>query len=184
MELPPQVALCRLHLARPHLNELPAPDLPAGFVVRPFARGDEAVWLAVVGDADPLLTVNRATFDRAFALNPMELSRRLLLLCTSTGETVGTVTAWFGEAGRGRVHWLAVRPAWQGRGLGRALLVLALHRLRELGHARAFLITEAARLRAIRLYLDLGFLPEVRTPAEREAWAHLQRAGLAVTLPA
>lgn len=184
MELPPQTGLRRLRLARPLRDELPAPALPAGFGVRPFAPGDEAAWVAVVGEADRLLTVNRATFERAFARDPAELSRRLLFLAASTGETVGTVAAWFGEAGWGRVHWLAVRPAWQGRGLGRALLVLALHRLRELGHRRAFLITEAARLRAIRLYLDLGFRPEIHSPADREAWERLQCAGVAVKLPA
>jgi GNAT superfamily N-acetyltransferase len=183
-ELPPEIGLRRLRLARPHLDDLPAPALPAGFVVRPFAPGDEAVWLAVVGEADRVLNVNRAMFDRAFALDPAELPRRLLFLAAATGEIVGTAAAWFDEAGWGRVHWLAVRPPWQGWGVGRALLILALHRLRELGHSRAFLITEAARLRAIRLYLGLGFQPEIHSPAERETWEQVQRAGLAVKLPA
>ncbi len=173
-DLPPDLARQRLRLVRPHLRAVPAPVFPPGFAVRPFAPGDEAVWADLVQAADPLHCVDAETFDRTFAGAPAEQPRRLVFLTAPGGETVGTVAAWYGEANWGRVHWLMVHPGWQGRGLGRALLYRALHRLRELGHPGAFLITEAARTPALRLYLSAGFVPDPQSAAEHEAWARLR----------
>jgi len=173
-DLPPDLARQRLHLVRPHLGAVPAPVFPPGFGLRPFAPGDEALWWELVRSADPLRSADPVTFDRTFAGDPDERLRRLVFLLAPGGETVGTVAAWFGEADWGRVHWLMVRPGWQRRGLGRALLYWALHRLRDLGHTRAFLITEAARVPALRLYLSAGFVPDLRSAAERVAWARLR----------
>ncbi len=165
----------RLRLVRPRLEDVPAPAFPAGFVLRPYAPGDEALWLELVQASDPLQTAGADTFARTFAGEPAELARRLVFLTAPDGRTVGTVAAWSGEAGWGRVHWLMVRPDRQRQGLGRALLYWALRRLRELGHARAFLITEAGRLAALRLYLRTGFVPDPQSPAERAVWDELRR---------
>jgi len=173
-ERPPDPARQRVRLVRPHLHGVPAPVFPTGFGLRPFAPGDEALWWALVRSADPLRSAETVAFDRTFAGDPAERPRRLVFLRAPGGETVGTVAAWYGEADWGRVHWLMVRPGWQGRGLGRALLYWALHRLVELGHPRAFLITEAARVPALRLYLSAGFVPDPRSAAERAAWARLR----------
>jgi len=70
----------------------------------------------------------------------------------------------------GRVHWMAMLPEVQGRGLGKALLTAICQRLRELGHERAYLHTSAARLPAIRLYLKFGFEPVIRNDGEAAAW--------------
>ena len=78
----------------------------------------------------------------------------------------------------GRVHWMAIRPEFQGRGLGRALLTVICRRLRELGHERAYLHTSAARLAAIRLYLGFGFEPVLRNAEEETVWKAVL-AGLA-----
>lgn len=165
----------RLRLVRPRLRDVPAPAFPEGFVLRPYAPGDEALWLEVVQESDPLQTADGDTFARTFAGEPAECARRLVFLTAPDGRAVGTVAAWYGAAGWGRVHWLMVRPDWRRRGLGRALLYWALRRLRELGHERAFLITEAGRLVALRLYLGAGFCPDPQSPAERAVWDELRR---------
>lgn len=177
MALPPELALYCLRLERGALDRLPAPTWPPGFTVHGFRAGDESRWVAVVGEADSLLPISGETFARAFPGEPAELAQRVMFLQAPGGETVGTVAAWRGDARGGRVHWLAVRPAWQRRGLGSGLLLLALSRLRALGHDRAWLITEAGRPQALRLYRRWGFEPELRTSEDRQVWEVLQRAG-------
>jgi hypothetical protein len=45
-----------------------------------------------------------------------------------------------------------------------------LKRLKELGHTRAYLVTQTVRLPAISLYLGLGFKPLVKTEEEKAHW--------------
>jgi GNAT superfamily N-acetyltransferase len=70
---------------------------------------------------------------------------------------------------------VAVRPAFQGRGLGRAALSHALNRLAR-WHERAYLDTSTARLPAIKMYLDFGFVPDLGPPGARDAWRAVRAA--------
>jgi GNAT superfamily N-acetyltransferase len=91
------------------------------------------------------------------------LRRRMLFAETSQGEAVGTVSAWWTRKQNVRwafVHWYAVIPKHQGRGLGKALLTRCLQIMKSLGHRRAFVGTQLIRLPAIKTYLDFGFVPE------------------------
>jgi GNAT superfamily N-acetyltransferase len=94
-------------------------------------------------------------------------------------EVIGTGAAWFdddfGGARIGRVHWVAILPEYQGRGLSKPLLSAICRRLRELGHGRAYLATASARSRAIQLYLRFGFVPLTRNEAERAIWDQIAR---------
>jgi GNAT superfamily N-acetyltransferase len=87
---------------------------------------------------------------------------------------VGTITAWrnadYRSAAYGRVHWVAIVPAFQGRGLARPLLAACLRRLSELGYGGAYLTTSPPRLAAINLYLRFGFTPDVQSVRDAEAW--------------
>ena len=60
-----------------------------------------------------------------------------------------------GEAG---IRMLAVDPAAQGLGVGRALTVACLDRAREEGRSGMALYTRPANVPAQRLYLSLGFV--------------------------
>ena len=52
---------------------------------------------------------------------------------------------------------LAVDPAAQGRGLGRALVIDALAWLTTKGAVEVLVNTQEVNARALRLYVDLGF---------------------------
>ncbi|MBX3014336.1 MAG: GNAT family N-acetyltransferase [Caldilineaceae bacterium] len=169
-----------MSMVRPTLTNLPSFSLPAPYSLRWYQPGDEAAWVAIHVAADPFHTFTAATFAQEFAADRALLPTRQAYLCDSTGAPVGTTSAWFytdeeGDA-YGLVHWVALHPDHQGRGLAKPLLALVCHQLQELGHARAYLNTSTARLPAIRLYLQFGFVPQMRRDraATRQAWQEVQ----------
>jgi GNAT superfamily N-acetyltransferase len=154
----------RLLLIRPHLDEIPAGGLPSGFSLRPLTGTEDADnWLALIRAAERLQRIESDTFTRAYGTDDRMISERVYFLLDSDEKPVGTVAAWQGSGERadwGRIHWLYILPEYQGKGLGRALLTFALHRLRELGHTRVYLTTDTGRPDAVHLYHALGFVEE------------------------
>lgn len=163
-------------MVRTTLDGVPHYDLPALYTLRWYQPGDERHWLAIHLAADPYLTYTAETFEHEFGNDQTLLATRQVYLCDKAGAPVGTATAWFhtdekGEA-YGLVHWVAIHPAHQGRGLAKPLLGLVCARLRDLGHERAYLNTASARIPAISLYLQFGFVPQMRRDREAtlRAW--------------
>lgn len=69
----------------------------------------------------------------------------------------------FGDAGSGEIVVLALLPAYEGRGLGRALLERCMGLLRERGHQRLFLGCSAdPATRSHGFYRHLGWRPTGR----------------------
>ena len=167
----------RVTMIREHLDGIPQFELPEGFSFRMYRPGDEADWLAVHRRADRYderIVYEPETFEREFARNVEALRQRQYYLCEASGQAIGTATAWFDNNYRGkvygRVHWVAIVPEFQGRGLAKPLLTAVCNRLRELGHVRACLGTYSARTPAINLYLKFGFVPEIKSEDELRAW--------------
>jgi ribosomal protein S18 acetylase RimI-like enzyme len=153
-------------MTRESLGDLPVRfPLPPGITIRPMAGSTEAAaWTDVQRDAEPFLTIADDLFSREFGTDDAEIaSRCLAAVDDATGQIVGLSSAWHGgDAGArgadwGRIHWVAVRPSYQRRGIARALVVECLFRLAELGHQRAYLVTSTGRHGAIALYHSLGF---------------------------
>lgn len=90
-----------------------------------------------------------------------------LLVAELDGEIVGTVTfvlpgdgEWEGRAvaeGDAAFRMLAVAPAAEGRGVGRALVLACIDRAREHGARRIVITTMAWMDRAQHMYARLGF---------------------------
>ena len=151
----------RLFMVRDPLAGFPEYALPEGFALRPYAPGDEAAWRRIHLEADLFTDVPSELFRAQFGHDEKELARRQLYLAAPEGVSVGTASAWYGTEDRwkgwGRVHWVAIVPRWQGRGLAKPLMSAVLARLAELGHDRAYLTTHAVRTPAIGLYARFGF---------------------------
>ncbi len=173
------VPVRELHVLGLALDEsLPAPELPEGLVVRPFRPGtDEQSWVAVNSAAfaehpeQGRLTV--ADLKARMDLPWFDPAGLLMVVPARPGE--GPTVAGFHwtkvhltpppegsdepPARRGEVYAVAVHPAYQGRGLGRALTLLGLHHLRETGISDAFLYVDGDNETARRTYASLGFRP-------------------------
>ncbi|MYA21504.1 MAG: GNAT family N-acetyltransferase, partial [Gemmatimonadetes bacterium] len=97
-------------------------------------------------------------------------------LTTDAGEEIGTITAWWqpdlnGEDW-GQIHWVAIHPDYQGRGLAKPMMSVAMAYLKRF-HQRSFLGTSSGRIPAIKVYLDFGFYPDLERENSQQAWAEV-----------
>jgi GNAT superfamily N-acetyltransferase len=176
----PKIKPIPLWMRRENLENIPAHDPPENRRLRFYTPGDEDFWCQIQASADRGRVFDRNSFRSIFGDDPQLLQERQLFILDSLGQPIGTVTAWkddyFQNPEWGRVHWLAVMPSWQARGLGKVLLTVCLRRLRELSYRAAYLKTWPTRLPAIRLYIQYGFVPWLNGPEEAKSWEALKIA--------
>ncbi|HUT32853.1 MAG TPA: GNAT family N-acetyltransferase [Planctomycetota bacterium] len=109
--------------------------------------------------ASPRCAVCFHDFEAEAASLPGEYSppEGRLLLATWRRRVAGCVGVSKLEVGACKMKRLYVRPAFRGKGLGRALAVAAVAAGRRLGYARMCLWTFPFMKEAIALYKTLGF---------------------------
>ena len=154
-------------MRRDDLDGLPRFDLPAGFGLRAYQAGDEAAWAQIHRSADAFNRFTSQTFRDVFGHGEAALRARQKYLLGPDGQPIGTATAWADSLDapnqvappepEGRVHWVAIVPEFQGRGLSKPLLSVVLQTLRDLGHTSAVLSTDDRRPVAVALYQSFGF---------------------------
>lgn len=170
-----------VYMVRYTLDDLPAVQFPEGFGIRAMRPDEAGLWVDIQRDAEPYYEVEPDWFQEQFGSNMGALGWRCYLIVNSRGVAVGTISAWVthnyhGEVW-GQLHWLAVRPAYQRLGLARAASAWCLSQLAR-WHDRAVLGTQSVRIGAIRLYLEMGFRPDLNHPGARDAWLAIrEKAG-------
>ncbi|HET7302938.1 MAG TPA: mycothiol synthase [Segeticoccus sp.] len=160
-------------------SELPAAGLPDGFVARSFEAGrtgpesDEEAWLRVNARAFASHAeqgrMSRADLDQRMA-EPWFDAKGFILVDDTTDPSAPAATLaafhWTKveppEDGQGRptsgeVYVVGVDPAYQGRGLGKAVTLLGLQHLRSLGLEEATLYVDGDNEAALATYARLGF---------------------------
>jgi GNAT superfamily N-acetyltransferase len=155
------------------LARVPHYALPAGYRMRFYREGDLDSWLRIHA-TDRFFIPTAETFAAYLPGDTAYRATRIMFLVDPQGADIGTITAWntdelFGRA-IGRIHWVAIVPAAQGRGLAKPMLSAACVVLREQGYGEACLDTNTRRVPAINLYRHFGFEPFVRDERERAAW--------------
>jgi len=142
------------------LSNIPRFEVPAGYAILPYRPGDEVHWVAIHEDADRYTEASEELFASEFGSDVQELAKRQFYLHHGA-EVIGTASAWYDSAYKdgsyGRIHWVAIRTAYQGRGLAKPLLFAVCLRLAKLGHEKAYLTTMRVRSIAIHLYEEFGF---------------------------
>ena len=160
-------------MIRPHMDDIPQFAFPAGFGIRPLRPDEGAVWVDVQRDAEHWITVDDDMFLREFGFDLEATAWRSFFIVNEQGSAIGTISAWYDRDIRGqdygRIHWVALRPACRGKGLIKPAMTHAMNALAQ-WHKRAYLGTSIARIPAIKVYLDFGFLPDMELPGAREAW--------------
>ncbi|GCF93345.1 N-acetyltransferase [Enterococcus florum] len=139
---------------------LPAPKLPEGYRFTFYQPGDETDWYQIEQAVLEFDSVEQAAdyFKKTFAPYPQELQQRMLFIENPTGKKVATCTAWWTSDSKPRLHWLAVLPEEQGKGLAKALTIKITALMENLNpHQTIYLTTQTWSHLAVRLYQKLGY---------------------------
>lgn len=154
------------------LADRPPLHLPAGYSLRQFEDADAAEYLALLAaadlahwDAERLARVRATVLPGGF----------FLVTEDATGRIVATALAQHHprplHPSGGEIGWVAADPEHRGQGLGRAVTTAALRRLLEAGYTRIYMLTDDARLAALKVYLDVGMQPYLCEAGMAERWA-------------
>lgn len=145
----------------------PVPTLPAGYEWLPWddsllALHAETKFNSFAGHDDALVFPSLGTragchdLMGAIRFRVGFVPQATWLLCGPEG-CAGTVQGLRDDDGHGGIQNLGVVPECRGIGLGRALLLQALHGFASVRLPRAFLEVTATNSAAVRLYRSLGF---------------------------
>ncbi len=160
------------------LSEFREYDFPPGFRVRHYREGDKTLWAEVETAAGEFSDFKNglARFEEEFEKFPEELKQRFLILENDMHQCIGTAMGWFGDGAfgpeYGRIHWVGIHPAWQGKGLAKPLVSRAMEIIRD-RYEKAYLTTQTKSYKAIKIYLDFGFRPYLQSLSCRVAWKQM-----------
>ena len=159
-------------MIREDMENIPQFPIPEGFAIRNYRRNEGHIWTRIQKAAEPYINIDDGLFDREFKRDLLAMEDRSFYLTTDTGEEIGTITAWWQDNGWGQIHWVAIHPDYQGRGLSKPMMSAAMIRLKA-SHKRCFLGTSTGRIPAVKIYLDFGFIPDLSRENSREAWTEI-----------
>jgi mycothiol synthase len=150
----------------------PAVVVAAGYVVRQCHEYDLRTVRAVI-DADEPVS-DRAWDDFRDRILP---GGAYLIVEAGSGKAVATASASHNPRATrhyfpfgGEIGYVAVDPSHRGKGLGRAVVALAVVRLIEAGYRHIFVGVQGWRLPAVKCYLRLGFVPLLHTEELLPRW--------------
>lgn len=152
-------------MTRPVEGGYPRFPLPAGYALRTYEPGMEKDWAELQASVEHADTVEAALalFEREFREDAASLKTRGLFLYGPDGRLAASALLWYGNhfgSRSARVHWVAVAPQEQGKGLCKALMTLLMDRCMELGETGLiYLTSQTWSYKAIGIYEKFGFLP-------------------------
>lgn len=165
----------QLRMVRPHLENLPELELPVGYSIRTYRKGDETHWAHIISDSF-------GGRERTAQDTENEITNRDVFLpdglyfATHRGIPVGTACAWrqsVDEKDVGYVHMVGVVAEHTGHKLGKWVSLAVLCYFRDNNFKCSILDTDDFRIPAIKTYLNLGFIPVYVEEEQPERWRNI-----------
>ena len=160
-------------MIRPNMQDIPQFAFPAGYGMRPMRLGEGVLWTEIQRASESWFTISDTLFDKQFGVDLPATASRCFFIINEQGDAIGTISAWYARDIRGqeygRIHWVAIIPAYRGKGLVKPAMSYTMNVMAQ-WHERAYLDTSSGRIPAIKVYLDFGFLPDLELPDARAAW--------------
>ena len=152
-----------LIMKRSRGTNVPEAELPEGYTFVMYDKGDKQSWAEIeysVGEFDTT-TGALQYFEEEYAPFADALKHRMLFIQNAEGEKVATLTNWWNFTGERRdasINWVGVKPAYQGLGLGKAIVFEGIARMMKMETERdIFLHTQTWSYKAVNIYLEAGF---------------------------
>ncbi len=166
--------MSQLFMRRPNLDDLP-PDLelPAGFVMREYEQKDLPSLTDLMQGAFPeehwtTDRIQKSLFDDPTVVNTLVIVDGNKVVASASARLLPDKFP-----ASGYVHWVGSHPEYKGKRLGYSVSLAVLRIFKTLGCKDAVLETDDFRLAAIKIYNDLGFVPEHRHESHPERWARV-----------
>ena len=154
-----------LVLVNDDLDNIDEYKLPEEYKFVLFNDGDEKSWVDIEMNAGEFLSYEEGieVFNLYYRDYYEELKNLCIFIENDKGEKIATATAFFLEEPvgdiTGNVHWVSIKPEYQGKHLSKPLICETLKILRGLGHKKTLVHTQTHTWLAVKLYLDMGFIP-------------------------
>lgn len=154
-------------------------DLPEEFHYEFYRPGDEIDWVKIHLSSGEFTSQDEGLtyFHQFYDHFKSELNKRCIFIVNEHKEKIGTATiSLLKEKEKGyeaAVDWVAIKKAYQGKGLSRPLISRVIKLANELGHSKLILHTQTHTWLASKLYLDSGFIP-YKTDENYKGWQILK----------
>ena len=165
----------QLRMVRPNLGDLPELELPVGYGMRTYRKGDEVHWARIISDSF-------GGRERTAQDTENEITNRDVFVpdgfyfATHRDVPVGTACAWrqsVDEKDVGYVHMVGVVAEHTGHKLGKWVSLAVLCYFRDNNFKCSMLDTDDFRVPAIKTYLNLGFIPVYVEAEQSERWRNI-----------
>ena len=145
------------------MGKVPPLSIEAGFSIRMFQPGDEAVWLEICKHGLLEENAGMESWDSCMlSLPTLKPERDTFFVCDKEGKAIATCTAFILEGNVALMHMLAAKPEARGHHLGEAMTAFSLNKLdKEMpqGERIVRLKSDDWRLPAVLAYLRAGYQP-------------------------
>ena len=142
------------------LNRQALRTLPKGYHIRTCRKEELPIWKAIhfdsPQDAKEYAPFMDEFFERVYGAKKEAFFERVLFVCNEEDQPIATGFLWIAYEAFTTLHWLKVIKAYEGKGIGRALLSILLKDLSAAAFP-VYLHTQPGSYRAIKLYSDFGF---------------------------
>ncbi|MCL6509262.1 MAG: GNAT family N-acetyltransferase [Anaerolineae bacterium] len=171
-------SLPQLRMGFTRFDQLLPPQPVPGYGLRTFRPGDEDDWLALLR-TEEAWEWDRARLDWMLAGGRGFMPPSGIFFATKDDRPVAAACTFLypDEAPpAGELGWVITHPGHRRRGLALQVCRAVLGYIRNSGYSYAFLKTEDFRTAAVKMYLQIGFEPEMVHPGHPAWWAALHQS--------
>lgn len=154
-------------------STIPDIPVPENYVLRNYLEGDEAGLSRVYIAGDLGMETPELVREKLIE-HPCFTPERMFVL-EYDGEIVGTACAWANaqDSSKGYLHMVGVLDGHRGKHLGAFVTVATMKYHRGHGFTAQQLDTDDWREAAVKLYLDLGYVPVLVDDSHAARWRTL-----------